>query len=127
MLIELIDFDLIRESNVEKNDFGKSIIRNIDTERGSIEKKIPQTIEKKNKLRLIKPVTFELNGEQKTYPQIKPIRIFITIKGQQFLIENEKLNIDLTLSKWNKIWFWIIALISIAGLGLSILSLAKSQ
>lgn len=69
----------------------------------------------KNPRRFIEPVGIA--------PQIPNIYLYCTIKGKKFLIENDKLMIDYTLSKWNKRWFVPVAIISTIGLLLSILSI----
>lgn len=56
-------------------------------------------------------------------PKIDTLYLFCTLKGKQFLIENEKLQIDLTLSKWQKKWFWPVAFIGVLGLAIAIISL----
>jgi hypothetical protein len=56
-------------------------------------------------------------------PKIKELFLFCTLKGKQFLIEHEKLQIDLTLSKWQKKWFWPVAISGVIGLAIAIISL----
>ena len=112
-LIELVDFDLIRESNVEKDDGKKSVIRNIDTDTADLSKS--DIDNKKSSLRLLNNVG--------AFSKIKPIRLTITVKGLQFLVENEKLGVDLTLSKWQKKWFWPVAISGVIGLAIAIISL----
>lgn len=55
-------------------------------------------------------------------PKIDDIFLFCTLSGKQFLMENEKLQIDLTLSKWQKKWFWPVAIAALIGVVLSILT-----
>ena len=112
VLIELIDSDLIQESNICKDDFEKSIIRNIDTTAHDDD---PEKFDKKNSKRLIQAI-----GKCN---KIASIRLIITLKGINFLIENEKLKNELVLTKWQKYGFWPIAIIAFAGLIISLLSL----
>jgi hypothetical protein len=112
LLIELIESDLIQESNVYENDLGKSVIRNIDT---TAHDEDPEKNDKKNSKRLIQAI-----GKCN---KISSIRIMITLKGINFLIENEKLKNELVLTKWQKYGFWPIAIIAFTGLIISVISL----
>lgn len=60
-------------------------------------------------------------------PKIDDLFLFCTLKGKRFLIENEKLQIDLTLSRWQKKWFCFFALSGVAGLVMSIISLCTGD
>ena len=118
LLIELIDFDLIRESNVPKDNKDSSVIRNIPTTKDDSDTLITLEYKKSSKRLVSKYGAFE---------KIKDIRLTITVKGLILLKENEKLDVDYTLSKWQKYWFWPVALIAIAGLAIAIISLAKPK
>lgn len=108
-LIELIEEGFVKESNIDWKDESQknnSIVLSIDTtgKPGS---------NAKNPKRLLDS------------SDIKSIRLFITLKGKMYLIQDKKLKIDFTLSKWQKIWFWPIAFIGIISLILAILALVK--
>lgn len=60
-------------------------------------------------------------------PQIGNLYLFITLKGKNFLIENQKLNLEYTLTKWKKYSFWPLALISVAAFVISLVSLNKDS
>jgi hypothetical protein len=108
MLIELIDSDLIIESNVTKSDHPKSIIWQIDT---TAHDNDPERDNKKSSKRLIRKVG---NSEK-----IQCIRLLISLKGMNFLIENAKLKNELKLSRWQRYWFWPVALIALLSLAIS--------
>ena len=59
--------------------------------------------------------------------KIESIRLIITLKGINFLIENKKLKNDFVLSKWQKYWFWPIAIFAILGLAISIIALVSDK
>jgi hypothetical protein len=115
MLVELIDEGLIQESNIYEDNLTDSVIRKIDTKTINLDKDSQERIDKKSSKRLIE--------RQGKFDRIPSIRIMITLKGINFLIENEKLGIDLTLSKWQRCWFWAVAFIAVCGLIISLISL----
>lgn len=57
----------------------------------------------------------------------RSIRLILTLDGRRFLLEDEKLQNELAVAKWNKKIFWMIFLISSASLLVSIVSLVKSS
>ena len=60
-------------------------------------------------------------------PKVPELYLYCTLKGKTFLIENEKLKIDLSISKFQRIGFWVATFISIASLLLSCLTYKGTQ
>jgi len=115
LLIELIDNDYILESNNSKGDHKNSIVRNIET------------ITSDEQLRLSKKSSRRLVHQVGPFEKIPSIRLIITLKGINFLIENKKLKNELILSYWQKFWFWPIAVVAVLGLIMSIISLFMNK
>ncbi len=91
-LIELLDEGLIGESNVTPE---TSIVRN------KLDSSGPPSVKSSKRL---------TNGE------IGPIRLFITLKGTLFLIEEKKLRNELLLSEWNRYARYAIYILAILGI-----------
>jgi hypothetical protein len=103
LLIELIDFDMIRESNIPKENYKESIIRNINTTKSKGENFADLEFKKSSK---------RLKGKYGEFDKIPDVRITITIKGLKFLTENEKLFWDSKMAKWKHYTFWPLLIFS---------------
>jgi hypothetical protein len=102
-LLELINDDYLIISNASKESSLKKVTEKFDTKNHSNPLSDEDKLKKLSK-RLITDV-----GVNKKIPEYKFIT---TVKGIKFLIEFDKLNIDSTMAKWQKIVFWPLLIIS---------------
>jgi len=86
-LIELLDEGLIRESNVYNIE--DSVIRNINSRGGEECKRSRRFVE-----------------DQGEYKKIKPVRIYITMKGLMYLKEYNQFKYESYMDKWKKRLFF---------------------
>jgi hypothetical protein len=115
-LIELIENDFLIISNLDKEHSVSIVKKEYDTTTHSNPLTENDKIKKSSK-RLIE----DLHNLKK----IKELKFITTINGIKFLIEFDKLKDDSKLSKWQKKWFWVVAVIGLVGLILSILTFLK--